>query len=99
MIFKVGTVAQQPGQHNVGLVVFGFTWLQIRRVGGFNVQWCSIAFFIRHRDGAIQCLEPLQRPFFKCLLLFMGRNIPEGHEHRITGVVVGLVEGFQLLIG
>ncbi len=54
--------------------------------------------FVTYRDMHIQAAEFFQGQFFEAFLVLAGGNVAIGHEDGVARVVVGLVEGLELLI-
>ena len=96
-LLKVGALTQQPPHHNVGLVVGRSALVKGVAVGhpdrGIEAAFRSDLYFF------VQALEAVQGAVLESLLVVGGGYITEGHEDRVAGVVMRLVERFELFIG
>ena len=77
-----------------------FEWLLfVCGVALFKILRLAVSLFIADGNMAIELAEVAQGIFFKQLLMGCRWNITKGNENRVARVVVGLVEGFELLLG
>ena len=86
-------MAKQPAKQDMGLA---FEVFFFRVVSLFNTDRSRMAGFVFDRNIRVERFESGQRILLEARLVFAGRNIAEGHEHRIARVVMPAVEIEQL---